>query len=187
MVDVRSAGVPPLQVLKASAAIPVFYNRSVYIGGRPCIDGGLVIPFGVKQAVADGCTDVFVLSTRPPGYVSSKPGWFDRAMFNLVCARGSAAMNRVFAERHLRSREASELALGRQPLPPGVSIATLYSEETEGIERTTTDRRKLHGAAVNYGRKVLRVFGHRVADTWMLPEDCAAAGLAVSPEPLLPT
>jgi predicted patatin/cPLA2 family phospholipase len=186
MVDVRSADVPPLQVLKASAAIPVFYNRSVTISGRPCIDGGLVIPYGVKQAVVNGCTHILVLTTRPPDYVSSEPGWFDRTIFNVMCARGRQSMNRMFAQRHLRSREAAELSFGRRPLPSGISIATLCAEETENVERMTTSRDRLRAAAVSYGRKVLFVFGHPAASTWTLPEDCAAAGRGVTLEPLLP-
>ena len=181
MLDVRTAGVPPLTVLKASAAIPVLYNRSVLIGGRQCIDGGLVIPYGVKQAVANGCTDILVLCTRPAGYVASVPNRFERAMFNLVCARGSAPMNRVFAERHVRSRESSDLSLGLQPAPVGVHIATVCANDVENIERTTTDRRKLYAAAVSYGRKVLGVFGSRNADTWTLPVTLMADPTQASP------
>jgi predicted patatin/cPLA2 family phospholipase len=174
LMDVKTAGVPILRVLKASAAIPIFYNRTVEIGGRQCMDGGLVIPFGITQAVANGCTDVLVLSTRSPHYVSTPPGRLSRFMFNLICSRGTAGMNRVFAERHLRSREARDLSLGRTPPPHGVSIATLCADPEQTVSRMTTDRAKLHAAAVSYGRKVLRVFG-RDADAWTLPHDCAAA------------
>lgn len=179
MIDVKRAGVPVLRALKASAAIPIFYNRTVEIGGRPCMDGGLVIPFGIKQALASGCTHVLVLSTRSADYVSSQPNWLSRLMFNLICARGNAGVNRVFAERHLRSHESRDLSLGRAPLPDGVCIATVCADVEQNVSRMTTDRTKLHAGAVSYGRKVLRVFG-RDADSWTLPEDCANAG-AVSP------
>ena len=174
LMDVKAAGVPVLRVLKASAAIPIFYNRTVEIGGRHCIDGGLVIPFAVTQAVANGCTDVLVLSTRPVDYVSTPPSWLSRFMFNLICSRGSAGMNRVFAERHLRSRESRDLSLGRTQPPSGVSIATVCADAGQSVSRMTRDRGKLHAAAVSYGRKVLRVFG-RDADAWTLPQDCAGA------------
>jgi predicted acylesterase/phospholipase RssA len=177
MIDVKRAGVPILRALKASAAIPIFYNRTVDVGGRPCMDGGLVIPIGIKQAVASGCTHVLVLSTRSSDYVSSPPNWVSRFMFNLICARGSAGVNRAFAERHLRSRESRDLSLGRAPLPDGVSIATVCADPEETVSRMTTDRKKLHTGAVSYGRKVLRLFG-RDAESWTLPEDCAGAGVA---------
>ncbi|MEQ1909744.1 MAG: patatin-like phospholipase family protein [Vicinamibacterales bacterium] len=177
MVDARSHGIPMLRILKASAAIPILYNRTVDIGGRPCMDGGLAIPFGLKHAISDGCTDVLVLSTRPPDHASKKPNWLHRLLFNVLCARGRSAVNRVFAERHLRSRELRDLSTGRTPPPAGVSIATICAEADENIERLTRDRQKLHSAAVSYGRKVLRVFGKNPA-TWTLPEDCAVAARA---------
>jgi len=176
MVDVQAAGVPVLQALKASAAIPVFYNRTVDIGGRPCMDGGLAIPFGIRQAVASGCTDVLVLSTRTPDYVGEEPNWFDRVMFNLVCARGNSGLKRVFAERHLRSRESRDLSLGRERPPDGVSIATVCADAEQSVSRMTTDRKKLLAGATSYGRKVMRAFGHDPG-SWTLPEDCAAAAI----------
>lgn len=184
MVDVQAARDPALQVLKASAAIPVLYNRTVDVGGRACMDGGLAIPVGVVQAVDRGCTDVLVLSTRAAGYVSSEPTWLSRTMFNLICARGRRGLNEVFAHRHLRSREARDLSMGRTPPPAGVHIATICADDDEPVERLTMDRSILHAGAVRYGRKVLRAFGHPKADGWTLPFDCAAAGRQ-SPEPLL--
>jgi predicted patatin/cPLA2 family phospholipase len=174
MVDTRAVRTPVLQVLKASAAIPVFYNRSVDIDGRPCMDGGLAIPLGVRQALDNGCTDVLVLSTRPPSYVTSAPGWLNRQMFNLICARGNAAVNKVFAERHLRSRDARDLALGRGPSSPPANIATICPGADVEIQRMTTRREALHAAAVSYGRRTLQVFGGDAA-RWTLPDDCAAA------------
>jgi predicted patatin/cPLA2 family phospholipase len=177
MLDPRKSREPLLRVLKASAAIPVLYNRTVQIDGRPCMDGGLAIPFGIRQALENGCTDVLVLSTRPADHVSGQPGWVSRLMFNLICARGNPAMNRIFAERHLRSRESRDLSLGRVPPPSSANIATVCADGAENMHRLTTDRRKLHAAAVSYGTKVLRVFG-KGGDVWTLPEDCAAAETA---------
>jgi predicted patatin/cPLA2 family phospholipase len=174
MVDTKTVRTPVLQVLKASAAIPVFYNRSVDVDGRPCMDGGLAIPIAVRQALDNSCTDVLVLSTRPPSYINSAPGWWNRQMFNLICARGNAAVNRVFAERHLRSREARDLALGRDGSAHGANVATICPSPDENIQRMTTNRAALHAAAESYGRRTLRAFGGD-ANQWTLPKDCASA------------
>jgi predicted patatin/cPLA2 family phospholipase len=175
VVDVKSARAPVLQVLKASAALPVFYNRSVDVDGRPYMDGGLVIPFAVRQAVESGCTDVLVLLTRQAEYVPSPASAFSRAMFNLVCARGRAGLNRVYAEKHLRAREARNLALGHERPPDGVSIATVCADPGVAVSRMAADRRSLYAAAISYGRTMLRIFDHPAADTWTLPENCASA------------
>jgi predicted patatin/cPLA2 family phospholipase len=174
MLDPRTSREPLLRVLKASAAVPLLYNRTVDIDGRPCMDGGLAIPFGIRHALDSGCTDVLVLSTRPAHHLTKKPGWLNRLMFYLLCARGNAAVNRVFAEQHLRSRECRDLSLGRVAPTRGANIATICADDEENLHHLTTDRQKLHASAVSYGRKVLRVFGGD-AEAWTLPEDCARA------------
>ena len=177
VVDVQAARTPLLRVLKASAAIPVFYNRAVEIDGRPCMDGGLAIPFALPQALRSGCTDVLVLSTRPADHVCQKPGWFDRLVFNLLCARGNRGLEQVLAQRHLREGEARDLALGTASPAPNANIATICADQGENVHRMTTDRAILHSIAVSYGRKTLRIFGGD-ADAWSIPVDCAHADAA---------
>lgn len=159
MVDTRTTRTPLLQVLKAATAIPVLYNRTIDIDGRPCMDGGLGIPFPLQQALDRGCTDVLVLTTRPATYVRPRPGWLGCLMFDWTCAQGRAGLNRTFAARHLRSREARDLAFGRIKVQPGVNIATICTDATDMVGRLSTDRKRLHAAAEGYGRKTLEIFG----------------------------
>lgn len=169
VVDTKKTRTPLVQVLKAANAIPVYYNRTVAVDGRPCIDGGIGIPFPLAQALENGCTDVLVLSTKPVSYVSQQPSWKNRMIFNMIFAQGNEVMSRVFNDRHLRSREARNLALGRLATPQNVSIATVCTEGIENIDRLTTNRTVLYDAAVSYGRKVLRIFGED-ANSWTLPD-----------------
>lgn len=182
MVNTKRVDAPLLTALKASAAIPVFYNRTVELEGRPCMDGGLVIPFGLRHALDNGCTDVLVLSTRPADYISTPAGAFDRFVFNTLCARGNAALRSRFAERHLPSNASRDLACGRLPAPPGARIATVCAEDHENIPMMTSDRESLRRAASSYARKTLRLFGVD-ADTWSLPENCGQAEQTL-PRPL---
>jgi predicted patatin/cPLA2 family phospholipase len=168
LVDTRKTATPLLDVLKAATAMPVLYNRSVSVDGRFCIDGGLAIPFPLRQALARGCTDVLVLLTRSADYRSKGPTRMSRRMFDLICARGSAGLNRTFAEHHEPANEYRDLAFGRSPAPKGANIATLCTEEPETITRTTSNRVTLRDAAVDYARKTLRIFGED-ADSWDLP------------------
>jgi len=144
------------------------------------MDAGLVIKFPIRHALASGCTDVLVLATRPADYANQEPSWITKLMYNIVCAHGNVAINRAFAEHHVRSREAYDLALGRVSTPPNVNIATICSDATENIHRMTIDRAVLHAVAVSYGRKVLRVFGEDPS-TWTLPEQFDFAVEDVSP------
>jgi len=165
VIEAKAASAPLLSVLKAATALPVLYNRAVDIDGRPFMDGGLAIPFPIEEALANGCTDVLNLLTRPANFIFEAPGWASRRMFDLICARGNAGFNQTYSLCHERSGAARDLAFGRAPTPPGVNIATICTDEPETIQRTTSDRALLRSAAVSYGRKTLRVFGAD-ADSW---------------------
>jgi predicted patatin/cPLA2 family phospholipase len=177
VVDVRASRTPLLQVLKASAALPVFYNRAVDVDGRACMDGGLRIPFGLRHALANGCTHVLVLSTRPADYIDRPASAFDRLVFNALCARGNAALRKVFADKHVYAAEARALALGRVAPPRGTAIATICADTAENIPRLTTDRALLRAAATSYGRRTLQVFGVDPL-SWSLPDDCGTPELS---------
>ena len=159
LIDTRTSNAPLLAVLKAATAIPVLYNRSVMIEGRPSVDGGMAIPFPLEQALSNGCTDVMVLLTRSADHVSVPPNSASRWMFDALCGRGAAGLNRAFATRHERANAARALALGRTPAPNGARIATLCPDAPEAIGRTTSDPAALRAAATRYGRAMLRAFG----------------------------
>lgn len=165
VIDTKATSTPLLSILKAATALPVLYNRTVDIDGRPFMDGGLAIPFPIEQALVNGCTDVLVLLTRPVNHYTDAPGWASRRMFDLICARGNANLNQIYSLCHERSRVARDLAFGRAATPPGVNIATICTDEPETIQRTTSNRALLHSAAISYGRKTLRVFGAD-AEAW---------------------
>lgn len=168
VIDAKVTRTPLLSVLKAATALPVLYNRAVDVDGQPFLDGGLAIPFPIEQALANGCTDVLTLLTRPASFSIDAPGWVSRRMFDVICARGNAGLNQAYSLCHQHSQSARDLALGRVPTPLGVNIATICTDEPEMIQRTTSNRALLHSAAVSYGRKTLRVFGTDAED-WDIP------------------
>lgn len=168
LIDTKKTAAPLLDVLKAATAMPVLYNRSVPVDGRSCIDGGLAIPFPLRQALAHGCTDVLVLLTRSANYRSKPPTRMSRRMFDVICARGKAGLNATFAKHHEPSNEYRDLAFGRTSTPNGANIATLCTQEPETITRTTSNRTTLRNAAVAYARQTLRIFGAET-DAWDLP------------------
>jgi len=161
VIDAKATGKSFLSVLKAATAIPVLYNRSIDIEGRPLMDAGLALPFPIKAAIDNSCTDILTLLTRPASFTASPPSWASRQMFNLFCARGNSGLNSTYGLLHKNYQFALDLALGRCEVS-GVNIATVCPDEKEVIQRTTTDEALLRQAAINYGRQVLEAFG---ADT----------------------
>ncbi len=159
MIDAKKAGAPFLEVCRAAMAIPVLYNRAVHINGYRCMDGGLAIPFPIHEAIANGCTDLLVLLTRPPSYVCQAPGWGSRLLFDLMCAHGHGNLRQTYFQQGACSTAARDLAFGRTPAASTVNIATICTSEDEVVQRTTMNREALRAAAVRYGRKTLQVFG----------------------------
>jgi predicted patatin/cPLA2 family phospholipase len=117
VIDCKKANAPLLQVLKAATAVPRLYNRSIDVDGRALIDGGLINPFPIQRALANGCTDLVVLLIRPANFRHGKPGWLEKRLFNLMCARGNADLGHAYALCDEWSHIVRDLALGKSPTP----------------------------------------------------------------------
>ena len=159
-------------VLHAALSLPVLYNRPVMVAGRPCMDGGLAIPFPLRHAIADGCTDILVLLSHPAAYVQAEFALWQDALFRTMCARGSEGTWRTYRDRVKVSVQYRDLATGRVPPPAGVNIAAVCTEPPY-ISSLTMDRAALMNASAAFGRRTLAALGATWAD-WNLGPASAA-------------
>jgi predicted acylesterase/phospholipase RssA len=159
-------------VLHAALCVPVLYNRPVMVGGRPCMDGGLGIPFPLRHAIADGCTDILVLQSHPAGYVSSEYALWQDILFRTMCSRGSSGAWRTYRDRVKASTQYRDLAIGRTQPPPGVNIATVCTESPY-VSSLTMDRAALMKASADFGRRTLAALGATWADWNLGPANAA--------------
>jgi predicted patatin/cPLA2 family phospholipase len=157
LIDTKSTRAPVMQCLRAAMAIPVYYNKTVEIDGRACVDGGTVLPFPLLEVFERDCTDVVVLMTRPASFVERQPSWMIRRVFNAVHSSGH--LSRAFSQRHKMSQHVRDLALGRAPAPSGVNILAICPEEGSRIEAMTVDPRTIYAAGIETGRKTMQIFG----------------------------
>jgi predicted patatin/cPLA2 family phospholipase len=148
-----------LTALRAATAVPLLYNRAVDVGGRLCMDAGIVNAFPLEDAIAAGCTDILVLLTRPCGYRRRTPGAATRWLFKRHCARGNPRLMAAFDRYVERDTAVRDLAFGRVAPPRQVNIATICTDDVEIVQRMTTDASVLHAGATAFGRKTLRAFG----------------------------
>jgi predicted patatin/cPLA2 family phospholipase len=167
LLDTRTTKTPLLQVLKAATAMPILYNRTVEVDGTPYVDGGLAIPFPLKQAIDRGCTDILVLLTRPPSYRSPEPTRNQRFLFRRLVRGNKAKMGLLYDHHPEVANAYRDLALGTSKPDRPVNIVTVCPELPELIHRTTRDPEALRAAAVDFGRKVLRAF-NADAEAWTL-------------------
>jgi predicted patatin/cPLA2 family phospholipase len=156
-----------LSALRAATAVPFLYHRPMTVDGRRYFDAGLVNAFPVADAVAAGCTDILVLLTRPFGYRRPRALRWMRWLFNRLYARRNPRLARAFALRHQQDAAVRSVAFGRSPVPAGINIATICTDDDEDVGRMTTDGARLRAAALAFGRKTLRVL-HADPDGWTL-------------------
>jgi len=156
---------PLLTLLKASSAIPLFYNTLVSVNGRQCFDGGLIKPLAIPEALESGCTDLLVLMTRPPSFRESCPSRLEQHVFDMWCAHGNPQLMNAYCSTYVRENNVRDLALGRQSLPDGVSIATICPEDNDPkIERLTRSATLLKAAAIASAKRTFEVFGYPVEE-----------------------
>jgi len=165
----RRAGLPLLPVLKASVAIPVLYGRSVRIGGTDYIDAGFAQPFPLREAIAEGCTDILVVTARPADYLTPPRRWWQRAIFNRCCARGNARLRAVYSSSAESQNVQRRLANGSLATP-GVNIATLAPVDVR-VKSTTTAADLLRSETIQMCRRVLDIFGTEHAGLQALIEE----------------
>lgn len=149
---------PVARLLKASSALPVLYNRTVEIGGRSFVDGGVTCSLPVHQAVERGCTDILVLLTKTSGYQVTPPTWKNKALFYLLLGRRYPELMRTYAELDAKNRS-RRAALGETALE-GVNVATICPTAGEVVvSRTTIDRELLVEGARRMAVRTYRLFG----------------------------
>ena len=64
-----------MEALRATAAMPVLYNRLVHLGDGLYFDGGTVEPVPLIPAIAAGCNPIVVVITRPYPVSRARGGW----------------------------------------------------------------------------------------------------------------
>jgi predicted patatin/cPLA2 family phospholipase len=161
----QSNETPLLTLLKASAAMPLLYNGLVTVNGRDCFDGGLINPLPILEAIESGCTDLLVFLTRPASFRECPPSLIEQQIFDLRCAHGNSELRRAYCNTYLRENVIRDTALGRVPVPSGVSIATICPEEGDPkIERMTRDTMLLKEAAIASAKRTFEAFGHPVEE-----------------------
>lgn len=150
-----------LDILKASTAIPILYNRSVPVLEGRFVDGGMLDPIPIQTAIAHGCTDLLVLVTQPESFRERDSlGAVERWIGKVGLRHFRSEVAEAFHRRGRIYNRSMDMAFGRaaEAVPAGVHIATLAPDEHLGLKRLTRRRKVLLAAAVNGGRKVFKVF-----------------------------
>jgi predicted patatin/cPLA2 family phospholipase len=174
LVDVKQENVPLLELLKATGAIVPLYNRAVYIGNHPYVDGGISNPIPVRSAVAAGCTHILVLLTRPVEFLSTPiPTWLRICLSPLLRRWPPSFVTSFYNRQSTRYNETREIAFGRTIISEDVHIAVIApGADSPPFDRATTSRTKLLAAKDDAIGRTLAIFAESAAG----PETAHAAG-----------
>jgi len=82
-------------VLSASAAIPILYDRAVTLNGVKYVDGALLDTLPVERAVSDGMDQLLVISNRPMSARRLKQPFMKRTSKQFIARRSGVAVSRL--------------------------------------------------------------------------------------------
>lgn len=158
LLDVRALADPIPLMLKASSALPVLYNKVVPLGAGLYVDGGISDAMPIKQAIAAGCTDILVLTTKLSGHVG-RPRLFHKAMIHARMGWRYPNLVRAYDNSFCVADANRRIAAGSDRVP-GLNIATICPEPVELIvSKTTLKRSKLIAGSRTMAHRTYQVFG----------------------------
>jgi predicted patatin/cPLA2 family phospholipase len=150
------------KALKASSAIPVYYNKPVEINGEFYLDGSVANSLPIEEAIEAGCTDILVLLTRPAGYRRQPSGPISKIFEGLRLGNYSKEFIEKYFTREGKYNKSLDIIFGVQKTKKSVNISVVTP--TTSLARTATNELKLKQVTMDYTRNTLYKFGCRDID-----------------------
>ena len=121
------------EVFRATAAIPILYNKRIEINGRTYVDGALTDAIPVEEAISRGAGLIVSVLTRAPTYRHQAMGPVRRASANFL-SRGHTEEVRGLIGLELRKlNEALEFLSGDKEFPTGVQSHTVWPTDLKRL------------------------------------------------------
>ncbi len=143
--------------LRASSSVPLLAGPPAEVDGKRYLDAVLFEPIPYVTALADGCTHLLVLLTRPEGILNGKPSFFERH----VIARWIKALEPRLRQPYLDQEQAYDRTvreLKTATAEPGTSphlYALCLPASTQPIRWLERNPALLMAAAADGRRTVL--------------------------------
>ncbi len=147
-----------MEALRATAALPILYNRTVKVKHKLYIDGGIEDGVPLLRAVNDGCTDIIVVLTRPTSFRRNPLSFFMRNIETILMYKYPEKTRNVI----LNSSDLFNKTMDFLENPDSrVNIKVISPSNMElMVSRTTNDRNKLLECALmarNDARKIFNL------------------------------
>lgn len=170
------------EALRASAWLPLAIKGTSTFRGHRAVDGGVLWSHPYHAAVADGCTHILSLSTKPVGWVRPRLTVLDRVVARIL-DNLQPGLGRGFTDSAIRYLGDDRLRLARARTrpspPPEPAILDLAPwPGTPEVKRHEVDRGRLMDGARSAYRTVHLVLEGQ--DTYVIPRLVARSDVAES-------
>ena len=145
-----------LEMLKASCAMPFYYDKTVSIDGKNYSDGGVSIAIPIEEAIRDGCTDILVLLTQSVKSRNSL-GSLERFAHRLVMPELRDFID-VYLEKYKHS---FDISIGKAKTKDNVNIASIIPDDNLNLNRLSRNQRLLKNAAIQGTNKLFELFNKK--------------------------
>ena len=148
------------ELLRATSALPLIYGRAVEIAGGIYVDGGVSDAIPLLRAIAAGCTDITVVTTRNPGFRRTGKRGIKRILGSLLLSAYSKALRRQLLNEDLLFNKTMNLLQKPDELADKIRITWVSpSDDSRLAGRTTRGRDKLWDCAHMAREDVFRILG----------------------------
>jgi predicted patatin/cPLA2 family phospholipase len=135
------------EVMRATAALPGLYNKTVPLGDRRYLDGGLAHQVPLQEALTRGATEALVILTRGPGYRRTGHSFLSRMVMRGLARGQSLAVKQKLGAPDAAYNESMN-CLESEAASINRHLWTVWPSDTATlVERTTTNQLQLQACA----------------------------------------
>ncbi|WP_447980423.1 patatin-like phospholipase family protein [Candidatus Nitrospira bockiana] len=165
----RSRDVDLWEAFRATAAMPILYNKFVKVGDRLYLDGSISDRLPLERLVECGCRYIVAVLTKPLSFRSKPIGRPFRALAWWATSHYNSALKRALFDENTRFND-TMAALGRRHYTgadgESVKIVVIAPASQNGLVRCVTrDTRRLRRCALQARADAWRALGQTPPST----------------------
>jgi len=158
----RTPDIDLWEAFRASAAMPILYNKAVKVGNGHYVDGSLRARVPIRRVVDHGCRFVVVILTMPHSHrVKSKKAWVQSLSWPVTRHYSDGLRHALFGEDEDYNTMKSDLSHGNSQISGCANEVVVISprQRAERFSTITTDPIQLMQCALQAREDTWKAFG----------------------------
>jgi predicted patatin/cPLA2 family phospholipase len=161
-VTTRTPDIDLWEAFRASAAMPILYNKSVKVGDGLYVDGSLRARVPIRRVVEQGCRYIVVILTMPHAHrIKRRNGWIQSLSWPATRHYSPALRHALFGEDMDYNAMKADLSRGK-PALAGHDIQLIVitpQRRPEWLSTITTNPKSLMQCALQARADTWQAFG----------------------------